>query len=148
MALLPIAAQAHTLNYAPANAVNVAGTYTDLTATGTAITTTSTDDDDSAAQAIGFTFDYNGIPFTQFVLNTNGFIKSGATPPSATNMFLPESATATKVDPISSGNPANVNILAPFNFDLTTGSATGGTETAWPLLVRLTTGYAPFSGKT
>ena len=128
LALLPIAAQAQTLNYAPANAVNVAGTYTDLAATGTAIATTSTDDANSTAQAIGFTFDYNGMPFTQFVLNTNGFIKLGTTPPSAANMFLPESATATEVDPIGSGNPADVNILAPFNFDLTAGSATDGTE--------------------
>lgn len=74
--------------------MNVAGTYTDLAATGTAIATTSTDDANSTAQAIGFTFDYNGMPFTQFVLNTNGFIKLGATPPSAANMFLRENATA------------------------------------------------------
>ena len=126
--LLSFATQAQTLNYAPANAANVAGTYTDLAATGTAIATSSTDDANSAAQNIGFTFEYNGKAFTQFVLNTNGFIKLGATPPSAANMFLPESATAPEEDPIGSGNPADVNILAPFNFDLTAGSATGGTE--------------------
>ena len=128
VALLPFAAPAQTLNYAPANAVNVAGTYTDLAATGTAIVTSSTDDANSTVQNIGFAFEYNGMPFTQFVLNTNGFIKLGTTPPSAANLFLPESATATEVDPIGSGNPADVNIMAPFNFDLTAGSATGGTE--------------------
>ena len=43
-ALLPFAANAQSLNYTPATATNVAGTYTDLGTTGTAITTANTDD--------------------------------------------------------------------------------------------------------
>ncbi|WP_181017562.1 hypothetical protein, partial [Pseudomonas syringae] len=39
----------------------------------------------SAAQDIGFSFSYNGATFTQFTLNTNGFIKLGATPATAAN---------------------------------------------------------------
>jgi hypothetical protein len=126
-ALLPFAAHAQ-LGYAPGNAVNAAGTYTDLAATGTAITTANTDDANSAAQGIGFSFTYNGAAFTQFVLNTNGFIKLGATPPSAADLFLPESLTAPQIDPFESTDPADVNIVAPFNFDLTAGTAAGGTE--------------------
>ena len=126
-ALLPFAAHAQ-FNYVPANAVNVAGTYTDLGTTGTAITTANTDDANSAAQPIGFTFTYNGTAFTQFVFNTNGFIKLGATAPSAADLFYPESLTATQIDPFESTDAADVNIIAPFNFDLIAGTATGGTE--------------------
>ena len=127
LALLPFAAHAQ-LGYPAASAVNVASTYTDLAATGTAIATANTDDANSAAQSIGFTFAYNGTSFTQFVLNTNGFIKLGATAPSAVDLFLPESMTATQIDPFESTNAADVNIVAPFNFDLTAGTAVGGTE--------------------
>ncbi|HEX8329897.1 MAG TPA: T9SS type A sorting domain-containing protein [Hymenobacter sp.] len=127
LALLPFAAQAQ-LNYAPANATNVAGTYTDLGTTGTAIATASTDDANSAATPIGFTFNYNGTAFTDFVLNTNGFLKLGTTAPSAAALFLQESNTPTIPNPISSTNAADVNIVAPFNMDLSAGTATGGTE--------------------
>ncbi|MDO7853907.1 T9SS type A sorting domain-containing protein [Hymenobacter convexus] len=131
--LLPVALlssfAAHAqLGYSPTTAVNAAGTYTDLAATGTAISTANTDDANSTAQGIGFTFTFNGTAFTQFVLNTNGFIKLGATAPSAADLFLPESMTATQIDPFESTNAADVNILAPFNFDLMAGTAAGGTE--------------------
>jgi hypothetical protein len=127
VALLPFAAQAQ-IAYDPANVINMAGTYTDLGTTGTAIATANTDDANSAAQNIGFTFSFNGAAFTQFVLNTNGFLKLGAVAPSAADLFLPEATTAKQVDPISSTAPADVNILAPFNFDLKAGAAAGGTE--------------------
>ena len=127
VALLPFAAHAQ-FNYAGGNATNVAGAYTDLGTTGTAIATANTDDANSAAQPIGFTFTYNGTAFTQFVLNTNGFIKLGATAPSAADLFLPENINATQTDPFESTNAADVNIIAPFNFDLIAGSAAGATE--------------------
>jgi hypothetical protein len=127
--LLPLAANAQTLNYPAGSATNVLGTYTDLGTNGTAISTSGNfDDANSAAQSIGFTFSYNGGSFTQFVLNTNGFLKLGATAPSAAALFLPESLTAPQIDPFESTNAADVNILAPFNFDLIAGSAAGGTE--------------------
>jgi hypothetical protein len=124
--LLPLAARAQALNYAAANATNVAGTYTDLGTTGTAIATTSTDDANSAATPIGFTFNFNGTAFTQFVLNTNGFIKLGATAPSAANLYYAAEATIGG-DPFTSTNAADVNILAPFNVDLLSGT-TGAAE--------------------
>ncbi|HXC05582.1 MAG TPA: hypothetical protein VNZ86_12560 [Bacteroidia bacterium] len=78
------------LNYGPAGATNVTGTYTDLGTNGSVITTANFDDANSAPQNIGFTFTYNGTAFTQFVLNTNGFIKLGNTNPSQPNpCFLP-----------------------------------------------------------
>lgn len=120
--LLPLAARAQSLNYSPANATNIAGTYTDLGTTGTVITTTSTDDANSAATPIGFTFSFNGTSFTQFVLNTNGFIKLGATAPSAANLYY-AAETTIGGDPFTSTNAADINILAPFNVDLLSGTS-------------------------
>ncbi|AMJ64397.1 T9SS type A sorting domain-containing protein [Hymenobacter sp. PAMC 26628] len=127
LALLPaLGARAQSIAYTPASAANVAGTYADLGTAGTAIATANTDDANSAAQNIGFTFNFNGTAFTQFVLNTNGFVRLGANAPSAAALFLSE--TANIADPILSQNPADVNILAPFNVDLAPGAAAGGTE--------------------
>jgi hypothetical protein len=120
-----LAVQAQNLNYTTAGATNVTTTYTDLGTNGTTITTANTDDANSTAQNIGFSFAYNGTTFNQFVLNTNGFIKLGATAPSATAMFVPEAASATVVNPITSAN--DPNIIAPFNTDLTASPA-GGAE--------------------
>lgn len=124
--LLPVAARAQALNYTPANASYVAGTFTNIAASSTAIATANTDDANSAATPIGFTFSFNGQPFTDFVLNTNGFLKLGTTAPSAAAMFLPETTGSTVVDPFQS--PNDPNIVAPFNIDLTAGSGAGGTS--------------------
>ncbi|RZL16399.1 MAG: T9SS type A sorting domain-containing protein [Hymenobacter sp.] len=119
-----VAAHAQTLNYATSSATNVTGTFTDLGTTGTVITTTSTDDANSAAQNIGFTFNYNGTAFTQFVLNTNGLIRLGSAAPSAANMFAQyEGGALVGIDPVSSTAAADVNLLIPFNFDLQSGTS-------------------------
>ena len=131
--------QAQSLNYSIGTASNVAGTFTDITtATGsTVITTANTDDANSAAQPIGFTFNYNGAAFTQFVLNTNGLIRLGSAAPSAPNMFgVYENGQLAGIDPISSPSAADVNLLMPFNFDLTAGTST-------PEYRVVTTGTAP-----
>ena len=137
LALLPFAAHAQ-FNYAPTNAVNVAGTYADLGTTGTVIATTSNDDANSAAQPIGFTFTYNGTAFTQFVLNTNGLIRLGAAAPSVANIFLSQdlSPTQTAVDPVTSTNAADVNLIMPFNMDLVSGTSAAEYRV-------ITTGTAP-----
>ena len=127
VALLPFAAQAQNLNYGTASATNTAGTYTDLGTAGTAITTTNTDDANSAAQPIGFTFNFNGTAFTQFVLSTNGLIRLGTVAPSAANLFVCNVMGCSNEDPISSANAADVNLLFPFNMDLE-ASATGTPE--------------------
>ena len=120
VALLPFAAHAQ-FNYGAANAVTVAGTYTDLGTGGTAIATTNPDDANSAAQPIGFTFNYNGTAFTQFILNTNGLIKLGTVAPSTAALYYENFAGGVGVDPLSSAAAAETNLIMPFNFDLEEG---------------------------
>jgi len=120
-----VAAQAQTLTYTVGGTANTTTTYTDLGTTGTAIATTNTDDANSAVQPIGFSFSFNGTSFTQFVLNTNGFIKLGSTAPTAAAMYLDETANSAVVDPFESDT--DPYIIAPFNIDLKAGT-TAGTE--------------------
>ena len=109
---------------------NVAGTYTDLNTTGTVISTPNTDDANSAAQNIGFSFSYNGASFTQFVLNTNGFIKLGAVAPTATN----------DIDALL--NSTDANIIAPASGVDLQGAANQATN---PTEFRVATTGAPGS---
>ena len=67
------------------------GTYTAITG-GTVLGTTANDENVFTALSIGFTFNYNGIAYTQFSAATNGFIALGATVTTAT---LPLSAGTT-----------------------------------------------------
>jgi hypothetical protein len=121
------AAQAQTaLNYPVVGATNTAGTYTDLGTDGTVIATANTDDANSAPQPIGFTFNYNGTAYTEFVLNTNGVIRLGNAAPSTASLYYENSLTSTATDPLSSdATAADVNLIMPFNFNLIQG--TGGT---------------------
>jgi hypothetical protein len=118
-----LAAQAQSFTYDPSLSYNVAGTYTDLGTNGTAIATANTDDANSTAQNIGFNFSFNGITFTQFVLNTNGLIRLGAAAPASTLAASPYSG-APDLGPVNSTDPADVNLIMPFNFDLTAGTST------------------------
>ncbi|WP_400194198.1 T9SS type A sorting domain-containing protein [Hymenobacter sp. B81] len=102
-----LGAHGQALNYTPATATNLAGSFTPLGAGAAAIAVGDVDDDNSAAQPIGFSFGFNGQSFTDFVLNTNGALKLGTAPPSSElDNFL------------SSSDPADVNMLLPFNNDL------------------------------
>jgi hypothetical protein len=123
-----LAAQAQTLNYAASGVANVAGTYTDLGTTGTAITTANTDDANSAAQNIGFSFTYNGTAFTQFIFNTNGIIRLGSTAPSTAALYYDNNSSSTATDPFPSTNAADVNLIMPFNQDLIPGSNAAGVD--------------------
>uniref|UniRef100_UPI004047AD58 fibronectin type III domain-containing protein n=1 Tax=Flavobacterium sp. TaxID=239 RepID=UPI004047AD58 len=84
------------------------GTYSEITG-GTVLGVATNDDDNFNANPIGFSFVFNGITYTQFSVNANGFIALGAT--------ITSSYTA-----ISSG--ATNNIISALNGDLN-GSATG-----------------------
>ncbi|RYU80790.1 T9SS-dependent choice-of-anchor J family protein [Hymenobacter persicinus] len=127
------AAQAQTLNYGLGGAQNLAGTYTDLGTTGTVIATPNNDDANSAATPIGFSFSFNGTAFTDFVLNTNGYLKLGTVAPVAPYFSAgPQDFTA---GPIQAAGQNN--LLLPFNVDLTDA-------TAAPAEFRtITTGTAP-----
>jgi hypothetical protein len=110
-------AQTQTFTYGPAGSSTTMGTYSSLGATATAIATANTDDANSAAQNIGFTFNFNGIAFTQFVLNTNGLIRLGAAAPSKAAAHSIYAQTP-ELGPSNSTDPADVNLIMPFNIDL------------------------------
>ena len=99
------------MGYTAATAINTAGTYTALGTNGTVIVTPGFDDDNSGVQNIGFSFFYNGTNFTQFVLNTNGFIKLGAIAPAHADIY---SALVETAEP---------NLIYPMNLDLVGGTA-------------------------
>ena len=110
------------LGYSAANAQNVTTAYTDLGTTGTAIATANNDDANSAATPLGFTFTFNGTAFTDFVLNTNGFLKLGAAAP--TGPQFNDGGQSLANGPLDG---PDTNLLLPFNQDLGPGAA-GGTE--------------------
>jgi GEVED domain len=107
------------------------GTYTDLGASGTAITpvnrtTTLADNNEgtSAELPIGFNFTYNGSTFNRFMLNTNGFIKlgtAGMTAPSADALY-PTSRTGSTGSVMASTDANNVNIISAGNTDWDAGT--------------------------
>ncbi|HNZ42198.1 MAG TPA: M6 family metalloprotease domain-containing protein [Bacteroidales bacterium] len=111
------------LSFSAANAQNFIGAYNDLGSSGTVINTTNTDDANSSPVDIGFTFQYNCTAFTQFILNTNGFIKLGNTPPSAAALFF-NSANTADDGIFNSANAADINIISAFNHDLMAGTST------------------------
>ena len=96
------------------------GTYTALTG-GTFLGTATNDDTNFNANPIGFTFNYAGTDYTQFSVNSNGFIAMGAT-------------VVSSYTSLSSGTSNNV--IAALNRDLQGG---GGSSQ----LSYLTTGTAP-----
>ncbi len=109
------------------NFASSAGTYVSIT--GGTVLGTPTNDDQSfgsgAAFPIGFTFSYSGGSYTNFALNTNGFIALGT---SATTTI------SSSYNAISSG--ISNNIIAAYNGDIQ-GLATTGE------LSYLTTGTTP-----
>src|SRR5690349_16240362 len=77
----------------------------------TTIVAAGTDDAGSAVQTIGFTFNYEGTPYTQFSASPDGFLKLGT--PAVVDQFT---------NAITSGT--NIPKLFPFWDDVATG--TGG----------------------
>ncbi|MGQ0827614.1 MAG: T9SS type A sorting domain-containing protein [Bacteroidota bacterium] len=112
------------MTYVAANATNTAGTYIDLGTNGTVITTANFDDANSAPQPIGFTFTFGCRTFTEFVLNTNGFIKLGNTNPSTAALFYPGNGDLSAGGIFNSTNLADRYIISAFNHDLTAGTGT------------------------
>ncbi len=109
-----------TSNYPSSNAVvATGGSYADLGATGSVISTPNNDDAVSASTPIGFTFSFNGVSYTDFILSTNGFIKLGTLPPSATNLFT---NTSTAGGVFNSVNVGDSDMVVPFCTDLEGGA--------------------------
>ncbi|MCX6257462.1 MAG: FG-GAP-like repeat-containing protein [Bacteroidia bacterium] len=104
------------LNYLPEKCVTYIGNYSDLGSNGSQILTDNTDDANSNPVDIGFSFSFDCQDFTQFVLNTNGFIKLGNTNPSSAALFPPAADNGGTL--FASANPADANLIIPFNYDL------------------------------
>jgi len=86
-----------------------AGAYTEITG-GTVLGTATNDDTSFPANPIGFSFYYNGANYTQFSVNSNGFLALGAT-------------VASSYTALSSG--ATNNVVAALNGDLQGNTTTG-----------------------
>ncbi len=112
------------LNFKPTNAGNSSGTWSNLGSNGTSISMANMDNANSSATSIGFNFDYNGTSYTDFIVNTNGFIKLGTTAPSSTSLFYNSAVATTGNGALNSANGSDVDILAVFNHDLEQGSGT------------------------
>lgn len=106
------------INYKAEKAQSLEGPYTDLGNMGNTIYTSNKDNANSSPINIGFEFDFNCRTFTQFVLNTNGFIRLGDQPPSTASLFY-DAAVGNDNGLFNSTNPADVNLISPFNHDLT-----------------------------
>lgn len=111
-----------SLNYHAFRAESFSGTYTDLGALGTDISVSGLDDGISGPQEIGFAFKYHCDTFTQFIFNTNGFIKLGVETTPKTNLFF-SNAQSTSGGVFNNADSNNVNLIVAFNNDLE--SATG-----------------------
>ncbi|OUJ69344.1 hypothetical protein BXP70_26635 [Hymenobacter crusticola] len=115
------ATQAQSFNYNlyGVQVGTISSPYLDIaTIPSTVIATPNTDDANSAPQNIGFAFNYNGQSFTQFVLNTNGFIKLGNSAPTGSSYF--DGAQTAFGGPFDS---SDANLLVPFNEDLQSGTS-------------------------
>jgi subtilisin-like proprotein convertase family protein len=97
----------------------LANTYVYLSSTGatldpmtgsTQVIATGDDDTPSAIQNIGFTFNYEGVAYTQFSVSPDGFIKLGS--PAASSQFTNAITSTT-----------NVPKLFPFWDDMATGTS-------------------------
>lgn len=108
-----------TLNYHSFKAESVEGYYTDLGNQGVEIQVSNLDDGISAPQEIGFDFEFHCQHFSQFILNTNGFIKLGTETTPKTNLFF-SNAQSTAEGIFDNADSNNVNLIVVFNHDIET----------------------------
>lgn len=95
-------------------ATTTTGTLEDMSAGTTQLIGTGSDDGTSAVTNIGFSFSFNGIPYTQFSASANGLVRLGAT--AVVNQWNNLSTT----DGFLTG--ASQPKLAPYFDDLATGT--------------------------
>lgn len=84
------------------------GTYTPITGGTVHGTGTSVDDNNYNAVNIGFTFNYDGVAYTQVSINANGFVRFGGT-------AFTDSCSYT---PISSSSTSCKNLVSALGMDL------------------------------
>ncbi len=117
--ILPAQDPCASLNYHAFKAESVAGTYTDLDNMGREIDVSNLDDGISEPQEIGFDFEFHCQHFTQFIFNTNGFIKLGTETTPKTNLFF-SNAQSTSEGIFDNVDSNNVNLIVVFNHDIET----------------------------
>lgn len=124
------------LNYPTLLAINTNTGFVDLGTNGNNISVANNDNATSLPQNIGFTFNFGRASYTQFRLNTNGFIKLGTLAPSIDSLFttygdgLQNAASQTAGElggAIFRNSIGDTAILAAFNHDLHEGLS-GPTE--------------------
>ena len=124
------------LNYSFTNVVSSTEAYTDIAGTGTPIAMTSTTAGTSVTpQNIGFNFEFNGTPFTQFTMHADGIIRMGTANPGAAT-GISSSNNSTYFGAFTTTSASYQNIVMPFFTDLMAGVST-------PEFHVLTTGTAP-----
>ncbi|MCW3103351.1 MAG: hypothetical protein JWO09_1791 [Bacteroidetes bacterium] len=106
-----------------------AGTYTPITG-GTVITSGTSDDNTFGAMNIGFPFTYNGVSYTQFGANVNGWISMGPAAPTSS------------YNPISTG--ATNNIISGMGRDLQLGFTSVGDRVTGSNVITNVTSTAGF----
>ena len=123
-------------NYSQTNFRAGQSTYADISASGTAIAMTDAAAGTSTTpQNIGFTFNFNGTAFTQFMIHADGILRLGtAAPGAATDIVANNSGVYGAVFTATAANFQN--IILPFFTNLVSGA--GGPE-----FHVLTTGTAP-----
>jgi len=104
------------LNYKSYKASHYAGEYIDLLDEGNLIAVQNMDNANSSPIPIGFPFSFNCSDFDHFILNTNGFIKLGQTPPS--DSLLHYDAADADNQLFTDEDPLNDHIISIFNYDL------------------------------
>lgn len=114
------------LNYPSSIAQNLVTAYNDLGTTGSVIPVANNDNATSAPQPIGFTFSFDNSSYTQFRLNTNGFIKLGSLAPSTDTLFRRYgNGLANTAGDIGGalfrGTPGDSAIISAFGHDLHEG---------------------------
>ncbi|MFQ3599382.1 MAG: T9SS type A sorting domain-containing protein [Chloroherpetonaceae bacterium] len=132
----PLVAQ---FGFSPTNVQNTLRSYIDIDQSGTVINTTGFNNVNSAPVNIGFPFVFNGVTYTQFILNSNGFIKLGALPPSSASLF--PSGPGGLGSAIASANLRDTAIISGFNAGLRAAQPTTG-FTPTPEFRVFTTGLA------
>jgi trimeric autotransporter adhesin len=117
----PLAAQ---FGFTPANVQNSLRSYIDIDQSGSVITTSSFNNANSAPVNIGFPFVFNGVSYTQFILNSNGFIKLGTVAPSSAALF--PFGFGGNGSAIASTNVRDTAIISGFNAGLEDAQPTVG----------------------
>ncbi len=119
-----VATPANNFTFSAKRSISKVGVYTDIAANGLIIPVSNYDNCNSAPVNIGFDFYFSGATFSQFILNTNGFIKLGNVWPADSVQFFnsPIGWGPDMGGIFSSPHFADVFLLSPFNHDLQAGT--------------------------